>query len=132
MCTNRRAPFRSLLLIITESDIRNYNYVESSNVCQLLAGVYAVRRFSKTKRMDVQNTVSQSMRGSDQFAWTDGCCKQLTRICTSSIVKTVEHTHTHTHTHVNTHVRRATHSHTYLHTHVLHRIIPFHKSKNCT
>ena len=44
----------------------------------------------KLRDLDVQNTLSQIMRGSDQFAWIDGCCKQSARKCTSSIAKTVE------------------------------------------
>ena len=41
----------------------------------------------KIRELDVQNTVSQIMRGSDQFAWTDGCCKQLPCKCTSKYRK---------------------------------------------
>ena len=51
--------------------------MKSLNVCQLLVRVYAVRRFlRKPKRI---GCVSQIRRGSDQFAWTDGCCKQAGR-----------------------------------------------------
>ena len=31
------------------------------------------------RELDVQNTVSLFMRGSDQFAWTDGWCKHSPR-----------------------------------------------------
>ena len=36
------------------------------------------------------------MRGSDQFAWTGGHCKQSHHKCTSSIVKTVKPMYLHT------------------------------------
>ena len=50
----------------------------------------------KLRELDVQSTVSQIMRGSDQFAWTDGCCKQSHRKCTTSIAKTVKPMDLHT------------------------------------
>ena len=50
----------------------------------------------KLRELDVQSTVSQIMRGLDQFAWTDGCCKQSHRKCTTSIAKTVKPMDLHT------------------------------------
>ena len=50
----------------------------------------------KLRELDVQNTVSLIMRGSDQFAWKDGWCKQSPCTCISSIAKAVEPMDLHT------------------------------------
>ena len=60
----------------------------------MLSGDSRDRR--KLREMYAQNTVPQIMRGTDQFAWTDGCCKQSPHKWTNSITKTVEPMDLHT------------------------------------
>ena len=57
--------------------------------------VYAVipQAEGKLRELDVQKTVLQIIRGSDQFTW---CCKQLPHKYTSSITKTVQTMDLHT------------------------------------
>ena len=59
-------------------------YANCSRECMLSEG----RR--NLMEMNVQKTVSLTMRDSDQFASADGCCKQSHSKCNSSTVKPMD------------------------------------------